>query len=96
MFLNPITAILGLGVLIATLLFDIGNYMSFWARALMGPAFASVGMDDEFNTLISYASYAGDLIPLWECASIIFAGYAAATTIRVVRYVVGWIPGVEG
>lgn len=37
-----------------------------------------------------------EVVPLIECITILIGGWAVAMGIRVGRYVIGWIPGVDG
>jgi len=64
--------------------------------ARFGLDWSADGIMDSLDTLWGVVETASWVLPVGACVSIWMTGFAAAMSIRIVRILVGWLPGVEG
>ena len=72
--------------------------LATWVLDQLPPVFQQLDVASRLNSLFQHdaVALALYLLPLSECAALFTLAFGAAMFIRSLRFIVGWIPTIEG
>lgn len=79
----------------------IASFFTEWLPTIIW-TLAPEGLADYLTNLVDLATMAAVVeqvtwfLPFWQCMKIYLGAIALVAAVRLVRYVIGWIPTVEG